>query len=264
MLSKWLAWKLRDPSPYRKFKLTEIDEKIQITPEVKSHLVKLFTEARFDQCFLLAVAKRLGWAKVVTELVTPSQPTVATARRGFFGEVLVCAMLTEIFGYLIPVQKLRFAISANQSLPGTDVIAIKKDGGTISEICFVESKLRTTADTYFAVQGYKQLKEDYSQRIPDMIRFVLARLHERKDPLFYEFLEYVFDRRDLTNIERFSLGLTCEHGSWTETVLENLEEEVNNTSLPNLVVQRTRIKNLATLVKEVFQAIGVEAVLDDD
>lgn len=264
MFSNWLFWKPRAPSPYKKFELIEIEEKTPISPGVKSHLTKLLVEARLDPSFLQAVAKRLGWTKVEKQLVSTSQPIIPTARRGFFGEVLTSGVLVEFFAYIIPVQKFQFAISANQSLPGTDVIAIKKKERSLSEVCFVESKLRTTTDSGAAIQGYEQLKKDYSEKIPQMIRFVLARLYERGDPLFDDFLNYLHDRRDMTNIERFRLGLTWEHGAWTETVLENLEEEVDEPGLPKLVVQRARIRKVASLVKELFQTIGIEEEPDDD
>jgi len=264
MLSNWLDCKARDPSPYGKFKLTEIDERTEITTALESYLIKLVEEARFDPSFLQDVARRHGWSKVMTYLVAPTMPTVTRARRGFFGEVLTCALLTEVFGYLMPVPKLRFNITSDQSLPGTDAIVVKKSPNGISEICFVESKLRTVTDPHFAVQGYRQLREDYSQEIPVMIRFVLARLHETKNPLFDDMMKYAFDRRDTTGMETFSLGLISEHEAWRESALENLEQEASDGELPKLVVHRTKIRNLASLVERVLKSAGVETIPYDE
>jgi len=263
-LANWLAWKARLPNPYRNFDLIEIEEKNEIDHKIEPFLTKLLQEYRFDPNLFQKLASRLGWSNVEKIILNSTLPTVQTARRGYFGEVLTSAMLSEFFGYVIPIKKLRYAISANQSLPGTDVIAIKKQAGAISEVCFVESKLRTTSDTTASVQGYRQLKEDYSQRIPDMILFVLSRLYENEDPLFEDFFKYVSTRKDMSGIERFCLGLTWEHGTWTETVLKNLEEETDDPSFPRLVVHRTRIKNLAEHLKELFKAIGVTGASEDD
>lgn len=264
MLADWLTWKTRLPNPYKNFDLIEIEEKKEIGNEIEPLLVKLLQDYRFDPSLFQRLANRFGWSNVQKLLANSTQPTVQTARRGYFGEVLTSAMLLDFFGYVIPIKKFRYAISANQSLPGTDIIAIKKQAGAISEVCFVESKLRTTSDTTASVQGYKQLRDDYVQRIPDMILFVLSRLYERKDPLFEDFFGYVCSRKDMSGMERFCLGLTWEYGTWTETVLENLEEETDDPSFPRLVVHRTRIKNLAKHLNDLLEAIGVKGASEDD
>ena len=266
LLSDWLVCKARTSSPYKKFDLFEIDERTRISKEVRPYLGKLLLDARIDPNLLRNVAKRLGWKKTERLLVAPSKPSKPRKRRGDFGEILTNAILVEIMGYTIPVQKLRFAISSERSLPGTDTIAIKKGNGFFSEMCFVESKLRTANDPYScraAVEGYEQLKRDYLERVPDMIRFILARLHDRGDPLFYDFLNYLDNRQDLTYIDRFRIGLTWEHEKWKEEVLEILEEEVDDTGLPRLVVQRVRIQELSLNVKDLFESIGMEMIQDE-
>src|SRR5205807_9937404 len=61
----------------------------------------------------------------------------------------------------------------------------------------------TTKNTMAALEGYRQLRADHSQRVPDMLRFVLARLNDTNDPLFEKFLDYLKDRQDTTKIETF-------------------------------------------------------------
>jgi len=263
MLQDWLSCKLREPTPYKNFKLFEIDEKVQVDQRIKSYVIELLKDARFDLKIFQTLASRLGWTEAA-KLLSNILPKTQKMRKGFFGEVLACAVLVEFFGYVIPVKKWRYAISSDQSLPGTDAIAIEKQGGAISEICFVESKTRTTSDTSASIDGYKQLKEDYSQKIPDMVFFVLSRLKETKDPLLDDFANYAYDRRDLPDMETFCLSLTWDFDAWTETILSNLEEETGDTSFPRLRVKRIRIKNLTNHIKELFEAIGVEVLSDDD
>lgn len=264
MLSNWLSWKLSDPTTYTNFSLFEIEEKTQMDQNIRSHMTRLLQEARLDSAVFQAMANHFGWKETERLLVEITQPTGQKMRRGFFGEVLICAALVELFGYVIPIRKWRYAITTDQSLPGTDAIAIKKQGDAISEVCFVESKLRTTGDTSASVQGYRQLKGDYSQKIPEMIFFVLCRLHESKDPLYEDFLQYVNDRRDLTNMETFCLGLIWDYDTWTETVLSNLEEELEENNAPRLLVKRIRIKNLAKHIEELFEKIGFGESSNDD
>jgi hypothetical protein len=222
----------------------------------------LLRDARFDMAFLGDAAEYLGWASVRAR-VAAAQPTGATARRGEFGEVLSAAVLDEFHGYTIPVQKMRFAIRGDQSLPGTDVIALRLGGaGEIVEVCFVESKLRTTGDTGAAQRAHEQLKSDYEQRAPDMLFFVAARLHERNDPLFPEFMRYMHDRESAAESDSFGLCLTWERVRWSEAVLQNLEDD--EVELDPLTVHVFLIQDLAQLTNELFDAIGVETVTDDD
>ena len=48
------------------------------------------------------------------------------------------------------------------------------------------------------------------------------------DPLIKDFLSYLKDKRDLRDIDTFRMGLIWEKSKWTDTVLENLDDEVNN------------------------------------
>ena len=266
MLSRWLIHKVRTSTLYNKFHLIEIDEQTKMDKDMKSYLCKLLLTARIDPKMLLTAAKRVGWKKTESLLVHPSLPAKPLKRRGDFGEILTNAILVELMGYIIPVQKLRFTISPEQSLAGTDTIAIKKGKGYFSEMCFVESKLRTANDSYSchaAVEGYEQLKKDYLEKAPDMIQFILARLHDRGDPLFNDFLKYLNNRQDLTDIDRFRLGLVWDHEKWKEEVLQSLEDEVDVESIPKMVVQRVRVQKLASQVKDLFDSIGVDVITDD-
>jgi hypothetical protein len=264
LLSNWLSPKAKSSTPYKKFVVFEIDEKVQMDQEARHHLVKLVQNARCDPKIYDDFVVRLGWTEARKLLADQTQPTNQKMRKGFFGEVLICAILTEFFGYLIPVEKWRYAITANQSLPGTDAIAIKADANNIYEVCFVESKTRITNDTMAGVMGYRQLKDDHSKRIPDMIFFAMCRLQERNDPLYNAFLNYVFDRRDLSGMETFCLGLTWDISMWTEKALQNLEEEIGNSQFPRLVVNRILIKDLVKQINELFGTIEIGELLDDD
>lgn len=259
MLSEWLRWSRREPSPFSGFRVIDVTESEPPTDIVINHLKDLLTYARLDPSFLQDAAKYLGWDNV-RALIAEFQPLGTRARRGEFGEVLSSAMLSEFHNYLVPVQKLRFAISGDQSLPGTDVIALKLDKRRIAEVSFVESKLRTGSDTGAAVQGYDQVKRDYEERLPDMLRFVAQRLHG--DPLFDVFMEYMRDRMDTRDRDSFQLFLVWEQSQWSETVLRNLED--NEVELNRLNVHVTLIQDLADLTNSLFAMLGAGIVSDDD
>lgn len=265
MIGTWLHSLLRIPSAYKEFDLFDIDEHQTLTTDMERYLEKLLLEARLNTDMLKEAAKILGWTRTQELLVAPTLPRKPNKRAGDFGEVLTNALLAEMYGYTIPVQKIRFGVSDEQSQPGTDTIAIKKNDGAITEICYVESKLRAKNDSYSclaAVQGYQQLKTDYSDKVPDMISFVLARLYDKQDPLFYGFLNYINKRQDLTSIDRFRIGLVWEHDTWQERILELLEEEVEG-STPKLSVHRVRIHGLKAIVEKLYDNIGVDIIHDE-
>jgi hypothetical protein len=173
-------------------------------------------------------------------------------------------MLMDFFGYSIPVPKLCFAITANSTLPSTDAIAVKSSAGNLTEVCFVESKLRIRDDSSIAKKGYSQLVSDYSKKFPDMIRFVTEQLLRDDDPLANSFLAYLFDRRETVARESFFLGLVCDQTSWSENALANLEAEITDPTLPRVMVAAVRIKSLEDLSDKLFRSIGITQVLEDD
>jgi hypothetical protein len=265
MISSWLLSQLRTPSAFGKFELYDVSEQCSLKQAVEQHLIRLLLEARINSKMLQEAAKVMGWKRVEELLVKPTQPTLPKKRLGDFGEVLTNALLTEVYQYTIPVQKLQFGVSDEQSQPGTDAIAIKKSGSSISEMCYVESKLRTKNDAYSclaAVQGYQQLKSDYSEKVPDMISFILARLYDSKDPLFFDFLNYINNRQNMASIDRLKLGLVWERDKWREETLESLEEEVDDT-LPKLSVYGFRIQGLKSTVERLYEKMGVDVIHDE-
>lgn len=263
MLNTWLNWNERDPCPYSQFKVIDIEQKADLSPEVTSYLNGLLRAERFAPEYLGAMSEYLGWQRVRDLIVATQVPRTIAVKRGEFGEVLITAILEQFYGYSIPVPKLRFKITANQSLPATDVLALKiDDKGSIAEVCFVESKLRTSSDDMAAVEGHRQLQEDYESKLPDILSFISQRLYERKDSLFDAFASYLCDRRDTTDRDTFRLSLCWEHSAWREKVLENLQDD--DVTLPRLTVHVIRINNLRQLTDELFAALGVTEVHDDD
>jgi hypothetical protein len=260
LLSAWLDLKLRSPSNYKNFDLYDAIQRVELSPEIRGYLIDLVKNSRIDPRLLDAAARVSTATK--DAVVEAGLPTIPTAQRGDFGEVLTAAALIEFLDYSVPVSKLRFGINPDQGLPSTDVVAIKKDRNVISEVCFVESKTRTSRDNDCAAEGYKQLATDYSQRLPHMILFILNRLAERNDPLFELFLNYALDRRDTLGVERFHLGLTWEAADWSEVVLRNLEAKVDNANYPRVSVHLLAIKDLAKLIEGLFAQIGIARVIE--
>jgi len=263
-LSYWLRYLRRIPNPYSTFSLIDIEEDKEICEELRNHLKDILLKCRFPEGLLDDIAKYIGYDSITEKIILPNLPTILNFRRGYFGEALIGEILVQLFNYIIPIQKIQYAIIANQSLPRTDIIAIKKDKDEISDIYFVESKLRTTNDTSTAVDALKQLKADSSKEIPDMMYFILARLWEKNDPLYFPFKKYMLNPKDTSNIENFVIGLVYDVDNWSETTLSNLDEEIKNNSTTNVIVKLIKINNLASIIDDVFKRLGIEDVIENE
>lgn len=262
MLSDWLKFSTRNPCPYSQFDVIDLEEEQDLSPEVRSHLADLISEARFSAGFLAEMAESPGWDQTKAA-IAGQMPRQRNARRGEFGEVLISAILRQFHEYKLPVPKLRFKITSDQSLPSTDVLAIKLDpANKITEVCFVESKLRTSASSNAAVEGCTQLQSDYNAKWPSILVFIANQLYERDDLLFPSFLEYLKERNDTTEIDSFRLSLCWEHTAWRETVLENLQE--SDVGLKKLAVHVIRIKGLEDLTDDLFTQLGIVEVSDNE
>jgi hypothetical protein len=208
VLEEWLTSVDRTPAPYSDFGVVDVTELAEPAEAILDEVSALLRDARVDPSFFRASAQALGWERV-EEWLQEAVPVGTTARRGQFGEVLSTAVLEEFHAYVIPLQKLRYAITAGQSLPSTDVlaVAVDEDSQTVAEVCFVEVKLRTGPDTGIAAIGYRQLRDDYGRRLPDILRFIAERLHERGDQLFDPFMSYLARRDDADGVDTFRLFL---------------------------------------------------------
>ena len=261
-LITWINSVVQQPCQFSHFNLIETQEISRMTPEVLACLRTALINAKVNVNAFKLLANKIGWPKVEEKIVGNFLARGIRMRRGFFGEVLICGVLQQFSGYIIPIQKWRYSMTSDQSLPSTDAIAIKLVDGSISELCFVESKLRTTKNKVAAVEGYQQLKNDFLKDMPDMLYFVLCRLEERNDPLFNTFDEYLYDRRNL-KIEKFYLGLVWEDSVWSNETLNELDALIPTSDYPSLTVDKIRIQRLAELVTSLYQNTGLTETLDE-
>ncbi len=269
MLDKWLGWRKRQQSPYSEFEVIDVEEISELSSEAKLHISRIFRNARIDPEYLKDIAESLGWHKARELIIERGVPTLTSVKRGEFGETLICAILEQFHGYKIPIFKLHFKQIANETQHGTDTIALVIDSeGLISEVCYVESKLRTdNSNKMIAVDGYNQLKNDYKDKLPQSLLFISQCLYKQRqndkmNALYAVFKSYMKDRTDTTDKDRFRLSLCWDSAMWHEKVLDNLQE--NGVELPSLIVHVVRIGDLRRITDEIFAELGITEVSDDD
>lgn len=258
MIDKWLESALRSPSAFS-FDVFDLQEVASAVP-VAAELASLLREAYWGEEYLSDLAARYGWDDVGARFLQARVGTMLTVKRGDFGEALAAQFLKEVEQYSIPVAKLRFKIASNQTLPGTDCVAVKLSKGRLVEVCYVESKLRTTLDLAVAVAGVAQLKRDADTTLPEIMTFIARRSNEAGDPIAASIEEYIFSR-DI-GLDSYKLIVFHEKVLWDERILQNVEDEA--IQLKPLSIYVAKIDNIRTLSDNAFSALGVHGVADDD
>ncbi len=259
-VSRWLQWQRRSPSGYAKFDVTDTIEHVAPDDALLELIGQRIVGERLDRGFLEEAARVLGWG-AVDELVRDILPTQDTIRKGVFGEVIATEVLESFQGYVIPIAKFRYAITRNQSLPGTDILALRLEGESIAEAAFVESKLRTTRDSGTAVHAHRQLRADYAKRMPDILIFTAQRLHETGDHLALPFMQYLGDRRDAA-MDSFHVFMVHDRSSWSDDGLANLEED--EPHLAPLSANVVLIDHLNDVLERCYGLVGLRPGVDDD
>ena len=215
-----------------------------------------FPNDLFEEC-----AEILG-LEYSAQLVRSVTPTNSNMRRGYFGEMIAARCLQEFDGCWILVQKPSFAITPNQSLPGTDVLAAYVDNGEITSLIFTEAKVRTARDRNVLLQAAQQAISDSQNEFAPIIGFVLRRLYESDKEAFGSFLNYLNRRRVGTTDDFQYVYLVLERGAWSVDDVSDLDEIC---PLPSgFRVSVVEIENLAQLVGQSYAWIGMVVDEHDD
>ena len=255
---EWLYPVPRTNSTYS-FEVTDLKEETSKRPS-SAELAELLRESYWKQDFLANLADKYGFEAVRDKFLQAHDKTWLSVRRGDFGEALSVEYLRKVEGYLVPVMKLRYKIVSNQTLPGTDCVAVKLSEEEIIEVAFVETKLRTSLDTSVAVGGAKQLKRDADSTLPEILTFIAQRLHETNDPLASRFESYIFDRN--IELDTYLLIIFHESAEWRERILINLEDEA--VELEPLHVYVAKIDDLKQMSDTAFATLNAEVIEDDN
>jgi len=222
---------------------------------VTEHLRSLAQDALVGLDFLAYAAQRLNWA-TIAGLIGQVTPAVVRFRLGDFGEVLSYGVLEEFLGYVVPARKLRLKLQGDQTLPGTDAVGLKaSDAGALTEVCFVETKLRTVTDDDAAIEAYKQLEEEHAGHFAAIVLFAAKEMQRSNHPLADAFLQYLEDREQQREIDSYQVVLVWDTGSWRERVLARLVEE--EPQLNPLTVHALRIANLRGVAEHTMSTLGV-------
>ena len=252
MLEEWLEYVQREDTSFR-FKVNNINEKKnRDTDKINQIFGSIILDNIVGYDTAKKISEKIGWNRTVERFVSPRISKINNMKKGKFGEMLESTVLEEFFDFVIPIKKWKYAITSDQSLPSTDIVAIKKNDSDVTEISFVESKL-TTGDSKRPIsEAYKQLVENRDKGFSEILDFIILRLHDEQSPLAEMFIEYCF-KKDTRN-DTYRVAVTCDTDKWDDKSLKKLDTIPKPMS--DLTIDVIRIKTLETIVNGVYKKKG--------
>ena len=251
MLEEWLEYVQREDTSFR-FKVNNINEKKnRDTDKINQIFGSIILDNIVGYDTAKKISESMGWNKTVEKLVSPRIPKTNNMKKGKFGEILESKILEEFFDFVIPIKKWKYAITSDQSLPSTDIVAIKKNDSGVTEISFIESKLTTDNGTGPILKAYEQLVQDRDKGFSEILNFITCRLLDEKSSLAEMFIEYGF-KKDIQN-DTYRIAVTCDTDKWNDRSLK-----LNTILKPmsDLTIDVIRIKTLETIVNGVYEKKG--------
>ncbi len=260
MLSGWLNREPREPSGFTRFEVVDVTE-VRVPNDANVEAIATaIRDSRVDPDLVREVAQRLGWHRAEL-MLTGATPRNETTRRGVFGEILAMASLTEFEGWIIPVAKLRHTPAPDPSPPGTDILALRLEGSTVTALLMEEVKLRTTSVSGVALSAYDELDKAMERSFPDVLTFALGQLR-KEDAALYDGLLGYLERRKEDTADTYRVTLVCDDAIWREQALVALEELP--PSLTPLSISVLRVAGLRALADRTFGLIGVTDLREDE
>ena len=112
------------------------------------------------------------------------------------------------------------------------------------------------------MEAYEQLLRVRQERFPAVTNFLANYLAQTHSHIYKAFMDYLTSRQNQPASDSYRIALTWEGNRWLENVLTNLEEK--DVQLTPLTVDVIKISQLRSLVKDVYDSLGVEVISDDD
>lgn len=256
-LDKWLLNVVRSPMS-ADFTVFDVSEQTERDASTKLFLESVIGKFLMNPIVLDGLRAHLG--EDVRLALDAATPSTRNLRAGAFGEALSAEICERWHAYVVPLRRLRFS---GGSPPGTDLLALRIDGADqLTEVCYIECKLRTTNSTRTAFDAYEQLLHARQERIPVILNHVANYLADVNSHLLPSFIGYMSSRASQPASDSYRIALTWENETWSQTVLDNLQD--GDLQLTPLTVDVIRIASLRDLIEEIYGGLGVEALNDDN
>jgi hypothetical protein len=260
LLFNWLRIPDHDLSE-RAFVRVDISAAATFDPTIAALVGQALLSARVNPNVSEALRLRLDKPKYAALLAATADPKRNRTRKGDFGEIIAAHSMEYAFGYEIPVKKLRYAKMRSGDQPtGIDLVAFKTNGGALTELCYIESKLRTVPDKDFGVEAHDQLELAWQSTAAEYHMFLLNVLDDQRHVAFESFCDFMAGEGQCETT--FCIALHSDSVAWNEDTISRLSKKP--PTLNPLTVLVYRLPDLAESIETSFASIGLHAADDDD
>jgi hypothetical protein len=253
VLASWLSIAPRPAGTYP-FDVSDSTEARRWGEPEVDMLARLVAAAKADVAVLTEVAAVLDWDFALTRL---RGSKLLTLRHGDFGEAIAQGHIQVIEQLQVPVPKLRFQVDPEQSLHGTDIVALETDGSVVKSVHLVETKLRTGVDNDVALEAHSELRDGQAVGFADVLGLVLERLAKENRSLYHSLLALLGTRGENSPFH-YGVYTIFDAAAWREKVLDTLRDEAN--LLAPLHVRAVLIEELRALIDAATSAITPETL----
>ena len=132
------------------------------------------TDVVLDHLIGLDLLSKLGFGEAA-ESLRGRLPTKKRVQSGDLGEILGAVYIDEATSYSVPIKRLRHKPDRNALMPGTDLVGIGSDAGSL-KLLKGEAKSRKTLYKSTVSEAVDQLLDDENMPSPGTLAFIADRL----------------------------------------------------------------------------------------
>lgn len=262
MITDWLSYSEKSPSPYGLFRVINVVEKLSADQNVCEYMTEEVLSAyrNFDE--LKFRFENLDAAALKAYLLSNVFPgddytLVRNVRQGDFAEVLSSLIVRYFQGLVTPLHKMRYKFNKDRSVFCTDMMA-HNSGAVITDLYYYEIKCRLDIrkekvgdiTDYITILAHNSLQKDELTPNEAIADFLSSRHYEQGEyELSAKYNDIVLNANKYNR--KFELFFIIEKGNYKEDILVALQDLP--ATLTPLSVTVVLIENLKTLIEKTYQ-----------
>ena len=263
MLKLWIEENKKEKLDYpNKMEFYEIQEKIEITREIKEDISKRVLLNLEDPGYLKFEFNDYNSEEIkkfLKDSILPNENAQFNPKKSLWGEIISAEILNVFRKHLMPIYKLRYKEKKDQAMRGSaDVVTYYYNE---NHLIFSFSEVKTKGN--IRKKGFYEYKNEMKKaeegllnnndnnKTPEILVYICRRLYDLKR---YDLLQIFDDAIKSNNYKKeFHIFMIMEKRRWGEQIINFFKEK--NTELPNLTINIVLINSLNELIDETYEII---------
>ena len=263
MLKLWIEENKKEKLDYpNKMEFYEIQEKIEITREIKEDISKRVLLNLEDPGYLKFKFNDYNSEEIkkfLKDSILPTENAQFNPKKSLWGEIISAEILNVFRKHLMPIYKLRYKEKKDQAMRGSaDVVTYYYNE---NHLIFSFSEVKTKGN--IRKKGFYEYKNEMKKaeegllnnndnnKTPEILVYICRRLYDLER---YDLLQIFDDAIKSNNYKKeFHIFMIMEKRRWGEQIINFFKEK--NTELPNLTINIVLINSLNELIDETYEII---------